>query len=91
MGQTEIYQNKKMPNGIKNGFFHWGIKVTYCFEKKFITKGKPQTTPYRPYIAILKDRIIAWKKVQKYNFIQKMLVTDVVNGKYIEEAQQLKL
>ena len=29
------------------------------------------------------------KPVQKYNFIQKMLVTDVVTGKYIEEAQHL--
>ena len=29
------------------------------------------------------------KPVQKYNFIQKMLVTDVVTDKYIEEAQHL--
>ena len=47
--------------------------------------------PDHPDIAILKDRIFREKPVQKYKctctiLIQKMLVTDVVTGKYIEEA-----
>ena len=45
-----------------------------------------------PDIAILKDRFFPWKACPKIQlFIKKMLVTDVVTGKYIEEAQPLKL
>ena len=71
--------------------FHWRINVTYHFEKGS-SKGQPQTMPDRPDITILKDRIFPWKVCPKIQFLSyKMLVTDVVIGKYWEEAQPLKL
>ena len=48
--------------------------------------------PKRQDIVILKDRIFPRKSPSKNTILsKKMLVTDVVTGKYIEEAQQMKL
>ena len=49
-----------MPNGIIDGFFHWRIKVTYHFEKR-----------YRLDITILKDKVFHEKPVQNTIFIKK--------------------
>ena len=49
-------------------------------------------TPDRPDIAILKDRFFTRKACLKTQILsKKLLITDVVTGKYIEEAQPLKL
>ena len=73
------------------GFFHWRIKVSYLW-KKVNQKINLQQRPTTQTSLFLWTEFFHEKPVSKNTiFFKKMLVTDVVIGKYIEETQQVKL
>ena len=70
-------------------FFHWRIKVTSLWKKdnQKLSLGQCSTAQHHYF----KGQNFSLKSLSKNTiFIKKMLVTDVVTGKNIEEAKSPK-
>ena len=84
-----------MPNGIMDGFFHRRIKTTsYHFKKKRFTKRYTSDDARPPGHRFFERQNLSVKNLSKntiFIYKKKNAGTDVVTGKYIEEAQPLKL